>query len=269
VSGRYSEELLELPAQAAAALGILHGVDEPYSDARHLAALIETDLALSARVLRLANSVQYGAPRRVTNVGHAVGLLGVDTVRAMAISASCALLDEAPDAAAQMFWRHAIVTASASAAVAAELGTSTSDAFSAGLLHDLGSWLLHRRDPVQFSAAQSAGSVISEVLAAEIELFGASHPMVGAEALDAWCFPAPFVEATACHHGIDEPQHMLGRIVRAGEAIALHLQPEIGHPSEIGVDRLLDQVRLPASRLSVLCRRTEQRLAETATVLTS
>ena len=236
---RYTQELLTLSAQPAAAEQVLRIVSDPKSGAADVARVIETDPALAARVMRLANSPYYGSPRRVSSTRHATVMLGFDTVRGLAVSAACSLLDGRAELGPDGFWRHAIATASAASVIARRVGLPTADAFSVGLLHDLGAVLLHRRDATAFAAATAAPSVTEQV-AAELRAFGATHADEGAAALDAWGFPAPFVEAVALHqHGVEEPRHALGRILRVAEAVALERAPMPGYPTPPDVDRLL------------------------------
>ena len=83
---RYTQELLTLPAQPAAAEQVLRIVSNRKAGAADLARVVETDPALAARVMRLANSPYYGSPRRVSSTRHATVMLGFDTVRAIAAS---------------------------------------------------------------------------------------------------------------------------------------------------------------------------------------
>jgi putative nucleotidyltransferase with HDIG domain len=241
---RYTQELLALSTQPAAAEQVLRIVSNPRTGAADVARVVETDPALAARVMRLANSPFYGSPRRVSSTRHATVMLGFDTVRALAVSAACSLLDGRADLGPDGFWRHAITTASAASVIAGKVGLSTGDAFSAGLLHDLGAVLLHRRDAEAFEVATAAPTV-SDQVAAELAAFGVTHADEGATALDAWGFPEPFVEAVAMHqHGVEQPKHALGRVLRAAEAVALEHSPMPGYPATPDVDRLLLAIRL-------------------------
>ena len=107
---RYTQELLSFAAQPAAAEQVLRIVSDPMAGAAEVARVVETDPALAARVMRLANSPYYGAPRRVSSTRHAIVMLGFDTVRGLAVSAACSLLDGRVDAGPHGFWRHAITT---------------------------------------------------------------------------------------------------------------------------------------------------------------
>ena len=109
----------------------------------------------------------------------------------------------------------------AASVIARKVGLSTADAFSAGLLHDLGAVLLHRRDAAAFADA-TASPTVSDQVAAELAAFGVTHADEGAAALDAWGFPEPFVEAIAMHqHGVEEPQaRARPRVARRGSGRA-------------------------------------------------
>lgn len=198
-------------------------------------------------------------------------MLGFDTVRALAVSAACSLFDGRAELGPDGSWRHAITTASAASVIAGKVGLSTSDAFSAGLLHDLGAVLLHRRDAEAFAAATAAATAaptVSDQFAAELCAFGVTHADEGAAALDAWGFPAPFVEAIALHqHGVEEPKHALGRVLRVAEAVALEHSPLPGYPATPDIDRLLISIRLRPDDFDVVTREVDAQLERIADTL--
>jgi len=188
-------------------------------------------------------------------------------VRALAVSAACSLLDGRADLGPDGFWRHAITTASAASVIAGKVGLSTADAFSAGLLHDLGAVLLHRRDAQAFADASEAPT-ISDQVAAELAAFGVTHADEGAAALDAWGFPEPFVEAIALHqHGVEEPKHALGRVLRVAEAVSLEHSPMPGYPTNPDIDRLLIAIRLRPDDFEIVTREVDAQLERIADTL--
>jgi putative nucleotidyltransferase with HDIG domain len=207
-----TEALLRLPAQPVAAVRVLRIAEESNTSAAELARLIETDPVLSARVMRLANAPYYGLVRRVASASHAVVLLGTATVRALAVSAACSLLVEDARTGPRGYWRHSVTVAAAASVVARRVGARPADAFSAGLLHDLGASLLHRLDPD--------------------EATGRDHADVGADVLDAWRFPPEFVGAVRSHHAPPfSVEGQLARLVVAGEAVAHELDAGLGEPA--------------------------------------
>lgn len=267
MSGRYTEELLKLPTQPAAAEAVLRLVADRKSSAADLARVIETDVALAARVIRMANSPVYGAPRRVANTQHAIVLLGFDTIRGLAVSAACSLLDDRVDLGPDGFWRHALGTAAASAAVARRVGWSVGDAFSVGLLHDLGAVFLHRRDARAFGIAMTQPTMSAQI-ATEIQAFGETHAHAGAAALDAWGFPPAFVEAVELHQGgVEQPAYALGRILQVGEALALEREPIPGYPGEPDLERLFRWVGLRPDDVEPVNREIDEQLARFADFL--
>ena len=90
------------------------------------------------------------------------------------------------------------------------------------------------------SRSRRSSPTVADQVAAELAAFGVTHADEGAAALDAWGFPEPFVEAVALHqHGVEEPKHALGRVLRVAEAVALEHSPMPGYPATPDIDRLL------------------------------
>jgi diguanylate cyclase (GGDEF)-like protein/putative nucleotidyltransferase with HDIG domain len=267
VVSRYTEELLAFSAQPAAAEQVLRIVLSSAAGAADVARVVETDPALAISVMRLANSPHYGAPGCVSSTRHAIVMIGFDTVRGLAVSAACSRLDGREDLGPDGFWQHAITTACAASVIARRVGVSPADAYSAGLLHDLGAVLLHQRDPEAFANAMASPSMSDQVVA-EITAFGTTHAEYGAAALAAWGFPAPFVEAVACHqHGVEEPRHALGRVLRVAEALALDLAPAPGYPAMRDRDRLFRAIRLDPADFEEIERQVDRQLGRLADVL--
>src|SRR6185437_10331942 len=100
------------------------------------------------------------------------------------------------------FWTHSVTTAAAASSLARRVGVQANDAFSAGLLHDIGSALVFRRAPRRYDAVierlnANPGMTLVE---AEREEFGVTHAEVGAAALAVMKFPPELTEAIAQHH---------------------------------------------------------------------
>ena len=255
------EELSRMPAQPAAALKVLRLVEDPRSSSADLAKLIEADPVLSARVMRLANAPYYGLSRKVGSASRAVVLLGFSTVRALAVSAACSLLADDSSLGPTGFWSHSVAVAASASVIAHELGAPAGEAFSAGLLHDLGVALLFRRDRAGYLAIVArAQHDPAQMLHLEQEEHGMTHPEVGAAALDAWRFPPAFIRAVSDHHHPPERVgNSLGRIIVAGQAVAGLLGALPAHVPPTAVEAAFDAVGLPAehSRPIALAARRE------------
>lgn len=242
------EDLGRLPAQPAAALKVLRLIEDPRSSSAELARLIEADPVLSARVMRLANAPYYGLSRKVGSASRAVVLLGFSTVRALAVSAACSLLADDSTLGPPGFWSHSVAVAASASVVAHDLGMPTGEAFSAGLLHDLGVALLYRRDRAGYQRIVGRADLDrSSLLEFEEEEYGTTHAAVGAAALEAWRFPPAFVRAVSDHHHpAERVGNTLGRLVVAGQGLAGLLGDLPPHVPPVGLDAALDAVGLPA-----------------------
>jgi putative nucleotidyltransferase with HDIG domain len=238
----FTDELQRLPAQPISAVRVLRMVDDPNASTADLARLVETDPALSAQVLRMANSPYYGLSNTVGSAGRAVMLLGFTTVRALAVSSACGLLAGADSLFPPGFWPHAIATAVGASSVAGRAGVGAGEAFSAGLMHDIGTALLHRRDPDAYQRiVEKAADEPGALLALEREHFGATHAQVGAEVLRAWRLPPAFVRSVSDHHRPpDQLTDALSRVVAAGEALAACLEGAEHHEATADVSEALE-----------------------------
>jgi putative nucleotidyltransferase with HDIG domain len=214
--------LTELPIASPVAVRLLQLLDDPDASARELGQLIETDPALSMRVIRLANTPYYGLSRQIGSAWRSVTILGFATVRAVAASAAFGLFGDQGQPLPAGFWDHAIGAAAGSSVVARRLGANAGDAFSAGLLHDIGKALLFRHAPHAVNRVKSRAErdQISYLDAERLEL-GTHHPQMGALALDALQFPQEFVQAVFRHHDADGGDSLLCQVIVAGEALAI------------------------------------------------
>src|SRR5215470_3327740 len=108
----------ELPALPDTAIKVLKMTDDPSVSARDIANTIANDLALTSRVLKIANSAYYGMPRSVSTVNEAVIILGMQALRNLALAAAAydTLKNEAAgySLATGELWRHSLSTAIAS-----------------------------------------------------------------------------------------------------------------------------------------------------------
>jgi putative nucleotidyltransferase with HDIG domain len=217
-------EVTQLPVQPGAAMRLLWMLEDPRTSAADLGRLIESDPSLSTQVIRLANTAFYGLSGKVSSAWRAVTVLGLATVRALATTAAFDLFSEKGRSVPDDFWPHSVTSAAAAAALARRVGVQSNEAFSAGLLHDIGSALVFRRAPRRYDnvldrMAQDAGLTL---VAAEQAEFGVTHAEVGAAALATMRFPAEMVEAISLHHtNPAEVTPLLGRLLVAADSLAI------------------------------------------------
>jgi len=255
------EELQQLPPSRAAALRVVQGVDDSDTSSADVAEAASVDPALTARILRVANSAYYGLSGRVGTPAFAVTVVGFQTVRSLAALSAAGIAgdDEMPDS----FWIRAARTASGASLVARRIGAPGPEAFCAGLLHALGSALLHRYDRTRYSVLLDVSTSRRHLLDLERKAYGSTHAQLCADVLVGWQFPADLTSAIR-QQDIDprEARDPLLRALIVGRTMSDHLagDVELGDPDfqaaltagqlrPIEVQGLLDQVEVAAGQL--------------------
>lgn len=207
-----------MPSNPSVAMRVLWIADDPQTNTPALATTIELDPALSARLLRIANSTYYSRGTRVTSVGRAVISVGFATVQALAAAAVTGI-DENHTVPVG-FWDHAAVVAHASSLVARHFGVSANEAFAAGLLHDLGEGVMCQIDPEGWLLVEQVPADTPERLEAERAHYGGTHVEVAARILRSWHLPDTLVAAVGCHHEVSPTGSPLAEALVCGEAFA-------------------------------------------------
>jgi HD-like signal output (HDOD) protein len=217
---RLVRDLDSLPAQQAVAVHVLHVSGDPRSSATDLASALMADPAITAQVIRLANSAYYGLSGRVGTVPFAVTVVGFVSIRSVvAAFAAGALGGDAP--VPDGFWQRAAASASASSLIAPRVGAGRADAFSLGLLHELGDFLLYRASPDAYAEVRAAADHWDCRRRCRVEraLFGIDHGQALARCLDTWLFPEEFVQAIESHAETTRVGQPLPRALVGGQAL--------------------------------------------------
>jgi HD-like signal output (HDOD) protein len=203
---RFADTLGQLQGSRGVARRLLTLTTDPEFNLREVVACLESDPALAAKTLRVVNSSRYGLRQAVGSVRQAASLLGQKSLRLFAVSFS--LMDgltkgpAAPLAAG--YGRRAVTMACAAARLARLDGRLPMDeAYTAGLLADVGVLILAQYQPKTYLPAYESCAHGPELVLAERELFDVAHPELGARFLARWDLPRPIVLAVATHH--DDP----------------------------------------------------------------
>jgi putative nucleotidyltransferase with HDIG domain len=196
-------ELTPLKSVATRAIQL---AEDERSAAMDLATVISSDQALTAKLLRLSNSAYYGYSRRIGNVREAVILLGMRTVRSVAISSGIidAFSVTQPNERFQqdLFWAHSVTVGLVAEVIARETRVARpEDAFTAGVLHDVGKLAMMLAEPDLFAHVVDLVTVEGmRYHEAELSVFQVGHEHVGAKLAQRWKFPEPLVTAIRWHH---------------------------------------------------------------------
>ncbi len=209
-SGETLLELLHssenLPTVPAVAVKILELCKDPNADFAELASVISADTAMTAKILRIANSSLFGGRSKITSVQQALVRLGLKVTRMTALGFSLAGEMETKAPATfdmDYFWRHTLTTAAAARAFCEVIKASRRDeAFAAGLLQDVGVLALHCVMPERYSLVLSElkKSPTTDLHIVEMKLLGITHMEVGSDLLRSWEVPEEVCEPVFFHH---------------------------------------------------------------------
>jgi putative nucleotidyltransferase with HDIG domain len=191
-----------LPSLPRLCLELTQALSVKGASAHDVAVIIEQDPAMTAKLLQLVNSSYFGLAQPMTNAEQAVGYLGFELLRGLIMDARIfGSVDRALSVWGLPFERlqqHSLLTAQIASEVVSDAALRQ-DAYTAGLLHDIGKIVLTVGAPATMSTILTASRTGAQL--EEAEAFGGvTHAEVGAYLLGVWGLPSVIVEAVAHHH---------------------------------------------------------------------
>jgi putative nucleotidyltransferase with HDIG domain len=180
--------------------------------------LISSEPAFSSEVLTIANSALYGGRFPVNNVLQAVAVLGTKNLRGMCLTVGVRayLGDSRNNPSLRAMWRHSLACALIAQQLARAGSISSAEAYTAGILHDIGRLALAVISAKEYASlletySGSAGSILQS----ERDLFGFDHCEVGRHLIKDWQLPPNFARIVSEHHSVrqkGDPWHLSGLI---------------------------------------------------------
>ena len=226
------KDLVTLPEVA---LRIARMVEDPTSSATDIGREISRDAALTARLLRIANSPAFGQHGKISTISRAITVLGVRQVRDLTVGLTAIRsFDGISNELVTMesFWRHSFLCAVAAGQIAARGNRSRDDSpFVAGLLHDIGQLVLFSRAPLMARQAllMSVDSAYDRGLfLCEQEVMGFDHGAVGLALAQNWGMPRSLQECIEFHHEPERAQEYPLEVATVHIANSLAVLAEIG-----------------------------------------
>jgi HD-like signal output (HDOD) protein len=197
----------DLPPIPTTALRALEMTNDPQVSVKELQATLAQDQALTARILRIANSSMYGLRREIATVSHAVAILGLDTTRSI-LAAACVQqvfqtgMVRARDLGTKLLSDHSWGAGLCCRVIAKSLRYQPlEEAFLAGLMHDIGKPVLLK------NLADRYMPILNDVYRgettfydSELVVLGFSHAQVGSILAEKWNFPPQLAQAIGFHH---------------------------------------------------------------------
>jgi len=206
-------------------------VDDPSSSASDIGKFISQDPALTARLLKIANSPLYGFPSKIDTVSRAITIIGTRGLRDLILATSVIgnftqLPKDHIDIHA--FWSHSLYCGVLARLIAVKCNAlHTEPFFVSGLLHDIGQLIILNKLPEMFRETQMrASNSPASLYEIEREVIGFDHAEVGSELLRIWHLPDTIVDATEFHHepGKAELSPLGASIVHIGSALATDIE---------------------------------------------
>jgi putative nucleotidyltransferase with HDIG domain len=218
-----------LPSIPAVYTKLLEALRNPEVTPKDVGIIIAQDISMTAKILQLVNSAFFGISRHVTNPQAAAIYLGIDTLRALTLTISVFSLFDSQVSSAfsiQALQDHSVGVGTLAREIAKSMKMSKAaidDAFTGGLLHDVGKLVLatNYREQYEDVIRLRCEAGVSAA-AAELEIFGTSHAQVGAYLLWLWGLPDPVTDVVARHHSpVTEETATPGPVIAVHVADAL------------------------------------------------
>ena len=241
-------------------LELMKEIRSAESSAQTVGELVEQDMAITAKLLQVTNSAYFGFQQRISSPGDAVFLLGMQATASLVLAIEVfSHMDHLNPSyfVIDQIWRHSQKVGHSARSLAQKITrdyTLSHDAFTAGLLHDVGKLALAINLREEYRAAlRLARQQQIPMWKAEQEIFGATHAEAGAYLLGLWGLSFPVIQSVAGHH---QDPATLGTEFTALTAVHLAnvleysrpplrtsfpgYRPDLNYPPELGLAPFLE-----------------------------
>jgi HD-like signal output (HDOD) protein len=253
--------LESLPSIPAVYNEIRTKLQSPEVTLREIGEVVGKDPAMTAKILQLVNSAFFGLGRRVSNVGEAATLIGIEALKALVLSVGIfsqfdSEKNNDPDFSLEALWNHCMAVAAGAKRIAKAEGAAKEvidDSFLAGVLHDIGILIMEQNFSEEHAKVRALSVEQGLTLQqAEREIFGTTHGAIGAYLLGLWALADPVVEAVAFHHepSLTEQRgfsplaavHVANMLDRTGMPEGMLVNSRTGDDAFLAESGLLDRV---------------------------
>lgn len=233
---------VKLPAISQVAQQLIHTLNDENAGIHEVSSLIAKDPALSAKLLRLANSAQFGLPRGVASLDEAIHMVGMAKVRSLSLAACMNdSFDLVPGLDAQEFWRFSMACAGYSQWLASHLAMDAQVAWLTGMMLRLGELLILQTRPESLPAIEEKLPLVpGSRWERERRLIGFSEGQITAELARRWNFPILMVQALERSDDplVEQAFSRLGAVVHLAGILA-----DVPHATSAAIDLLPSDVK--------------------------
>jgi HD-like signal output (HDOD) protein len=189
---------------------------DPAKGVADVVRFLESDVGVATDLLRVANAPTSALAQKCTSVRHAASLLGMKRIVELVTSAAALAFVEKNSSSFPELGAHVLGVAAIARTLAPITALSPDEAFTAGLLHNIGVLLLvESKDPFYEGLVESTGTFEEPTVADERALMGFDHAALGEAVARAWNIPSPMPEVIALHHDWE------GALVAGGAVCAM------------------------------------------------
>ncbi len=200
-------KLCNLPPLNSIANQVLALSADPDVDIQRLAFAMEADPAFAAEVLLLANSSLFGFTSRMSVLRHAIAVLGLDRIKALAVTVAMRAFLGHGGPLVKQCWRHSAASAVIAEEISPIFDVSGDHAYTTALMHDIGRLGLLKSYPREMTPVLADEyDDGAAVLAAERAAVNVDHGMAGAWLVSNWAYPPAFAEICEHHHEPLDPK---------------------------------------------------------------
>ena len=187
-------ETARLPIMSEVSQSLVRTLNDPDATASQIETIISKDPALTANLLRMANSAQFGLSRQVLSLDHAITMLGMSRIRSLALSTSISTaFPTVPGLDRKAFWRYCMACAGYAQWLAGGAGLDPQQAWLSGMMLRLGELLIGQRAPESLAEIEAQPTPARVRWEREHQLFGFDEVQVTAVLARHWNFPEAIV----------------------------------------------------------------------------
>ncbi|MFB9245922.1 HDOD domain-containing protein [Massilia antarctica] len=214
---------VKLPVISEVAHALIKTLDDEDASAKLISSIIARDPALTAKLMRLANSARFGVTRGVNSLDDAIAMTGMSHVRTLALAACFAeTFPDLPGLDSDEFWKSSMACAGYAKWLSSSLGSDGQDAWLAGMMVRLGELLIYQAEPGAFAEIELQPHLPGGRWEREQRLLGFCEGDITAELCRRWNFPETIVRALECSSDpmAAHPFSKLGGIIHLASLLA-------------------------------------------------
>ncbi len=204
-----SEQIIQhidsFPVLPVTVTKLMQVTSDPECTVQDVVDTIHSDQSLCVTILKIANSVLFGRPRKVDSIKMAVVTLGFNEVQRIALAK--ALINSFSRLATRhkpfvdRFWKHSFVCGMAARIIARDQRIIPEIAFMSGIIHDIGKLIMLETFADDYEPDRWMTTFSNEQgLHQELQMFAFTHDILGGQLLRKWLFPENLITAVAYHH---------------------------------------------------------------------